>query len=81
MGEFIKAKYAWMIPTSNGVVLEDNPNAAGMLPIYQIPVEDVESFKDKWDIQDLKFIPLYGGVTQLPSPEVVTKRKKNERSK
>lgn len=81
MGEFIKAKYAWMIPTSNGVVLEDNPDAPGMRPIYRIPVDEVETFKAKWDFQDLVFMPLYSGVTPLPSPEVKTIRKKNERSK
>lgn len=81
MGEFIKAKYAWMIPTSNGVVLEDNPDTPGSLPIYQIPVEDVESFKARWDVQDFKFIPLYSNVVPIPAPVVETKRKKNERSK
>lgn len=80
MGQFVKAKYAWMVPTSNGVVEDDSADQPGTKPIYKIPVDEVEAFKAKWDFQDFKFIPLYSGVTELPSPEVKTRRKASENS-
>lgn len=81
MGEFVRSKYAWMIPTHDGVVLEDDPDAPGMRPIYQIPVDDVESFCTKWAAFGIDFVPLYSGITEHPSPVVQTYKKKNERSK
>ena len=80
MGTYEKPKYAYMIPTLNGEVMEDDMQAAGGYPIYQIDPDTVVGFKRKFDMGGVVFVPLYSGIIQYPAPVVQTRKKKNERS-
>lgn len=81
MGQFIAAKYAWMIPTRGGRVVTDNPREPGTLPIYKVPIEEADEFIERFSNGDFAFVPLYSDIIRYHCPPVETRKKKSEGSK
>lgn len=65
MGQWIQAEHAWMIPTQNGVVMEDDPAEPGTRPIYRILASGVPEFMEKFNQGGVEFVPLYSDVIAL----------------
>lgn len=54
-----------MIPTQNGVVMEDDPAEPGTRPIYRILASGVPEFMEKFNQGGVEFVPLYSDVIAL----------------
>lgn len=75
MGEFHRAKHAYMVLEVNGKVMEGDPEKPTIPSIYKVRVSQVDSFREKFNGAGANWVPVYSMLDWTDSVVVKDKEK------